>query len=66
MAHWPTIVTHPGASLEDLLEEWGMSQAERAERMGRPAKTINEIVKGKNPDLLPLQDQRPTVVHFLP
>jgi addiction module HigA family antidote len=44
----PTSVTPPGATLEDLLDEWGMSQAQLAERMGRPAKTINEIIKGKS------------------
>jgi addiction module HigA family antidote len=44
----PTTLTPPGATLEDLLDEWGMSQAQLAERMGRPAKTINEIIKGKN------------------
>ncbi len=30
-----------------MLEERGMSQAELAERTGRPKKTINEIIKGK-------------------
>ncbi len=44
----PASVTPPGATLTDLLEEWGMSQVQLAERMGRPAKTINEIIKGKN------------------
>jgi len=44
----PASVTPPGATLTDLLEEWGMSQVQLAERMGRPTKTINEIIKGKN------------------
>jgi len=45
----PDIVTPPGATLADKLEEIGMSQAELAKRTGRPTKTINEIIKGKAP-----------------
>jgi HTH-type transcriptional regulator/antitoxin HigA len=41
------ILILPGETLVDLLEEKGMTQAELAERMGRPLKTINEIIKGK-------------------
>lgn len=44
----PATVTPPGVTLTDLLEERGMSQVQLAERMGRPVKTINRIVKGKN------------------
>lgn len=40
-------VSAPGVTLLDLLEERGMPQSELAERMGRPIKTINEIIKGK-------------------
>jgi HTH-type transcriptional regulator/antitoxin HigA len=43
----PESVSHPGTTLEDVLEERGMSQAELCERTGRPRKTINEILKGK-------------------
>lgn len=43
----PDVVSAPGETLLDILEERGMSQAELAERTGRPLKTINEIVKGK-------------------
>jgi addiction module HigA family antidote len=43
----PDIVSPPGETLVDILNEKGMSQAELAERTGRPKKTINEIVKGK-------------------
>ncbi|TAL36606.1 MAG: addiction module antidote protein, HigA family [Spirochaetes bacterium] len=43
----PETVTHPGETLNDVLEEKGMSQAELSERTGRPKKTINEIIKGK-------------------
>lgn len=43
----PDYVSPPGETLEELLEEHGMSQAELAERTGRPKKTINEIIQGK-------------------
>lgn len=43
----PTRVSPPGDTLAETLEELGMSQAELARRMGRPTKTINEIVQGK-------------------
>jgi HTH-type transcriptional regulator / antitoxin HigA len=43
----PTDVSPPGDTLAETLEEIGMSQAELARRMGRPTKTINEIVQGK-------------------
>lgn len=37
----------PGEILQEALEERDMTQAELARRMDRPAKTINEIIKGK-------------------
>ena len=43
----PEIVTPPGETLADILEERNMSQAELAQRMGRPANKINEIINGK-------------------
>lgn len=43
----PDYVPHPGETLEELLEERGMNQAELAERTGRPRKTISEIISGK-------------------
>jgi HTH-type transcriptional regulator / antitoxin HigA len=45
----PDTVSPPGATLEELLDERGMSQAELAERTGRSKKHINEIVQGKAP-----------------
>lgn len=45
----PDYLSPPGETLEDLLEEQGMTQAELAERTGLSRKTINEIVKGKAP-----------------
>jgi len=43
----PDVVSPPGETLEEMLEERGMTQKELAQRMGRPLKTVNEIVKGK-------------------
>ncbi len=43
----PDYVSPPGETLEEILEERGMTQAELAERTGRPKKTINEIINGK-------------------
>jgi HTH-type transcriptional regulator/antitoxin HigA len=43
----PDQVSSPGETLLEVLEARRMSQAELAERTGRPKKTINEIVKGK-------------------
>ncbi|RQV95359.1 ImmA/IrrE family metallo-endopeptidase [bacterium] len=43
----PDVVSPPGETLLEILRERGMSQAELAERTGRPKKTINEIIKGK-------------------
>ena len=37
----------PGETLLETIEHLGMTQAELAERTGRPRKTINEIIKGK-------------------
>lgn len=43
----PDVVSPPGDTLLEIIEERGMSQAELSERTGRPKKTINEIIKGK-------------------
>lgn len=43
----PDFVSPPGETLLEILEDKGMSQAELADRTGRPKKTINEIIKGK-------------------
>jgi HTH-type transcriptional regulator/antitoxin HigA len=43
----PDAVSPPGATLKDALELHGMSQAEFCRVIGRPTKTINEIIKGK-------------------
>lgn len=43
----PSDVSPPGETLLELLEERGLTQADLSARMERPAKTINEIVRGK-------------------
>lgn len=45
----PDYVTPPGKTLLDKLKETGMTQVELARRMGRPKKTVNEIIQGKAP-----------------
>jgi len=43
----PDYAVPPGHSLVEILGSVSMTQKELANRMGRPLKTINEIVKGK-------------------
>jgi len=43
----PDYAVPPGDSVAEILESVSMTQKELANRMGRPLKTINEIVKGK-------------------
>src|SRR5580704_3800612 len=43
----PDTVSPPGETLLELLEEKSILQTDRARRIGRPIKTINEIIKGK-------------------
>jgi HTH-type transcriptional regulator/antitoxin HigA len=43
----PDWAVSPGDLLGEALDERSMTQAELARRMGRPLKTINEIIKGK-------------------
>ena len=43
----PDFVSLPGETLQEVLDERKISQANLAERTGRPKKTINEIVQGK-------------------
>lgn len=47
-AGWrPNWAVPPGEILLEALDERGMSQSELAIRLGRPLKTVNEIIKGK-------------------
>jgi HTH-type transcriptional regulator / antitoxin HigA len=43
----PDYAFHPGETLAETLETLSMSQADLAQRTGRPLKTINEIIQGK-------------------
>lgn len=43
----PLYAVPPGETLQEFLDERHMSQSELARRMGRPFKTINEIINGK-------------------
>src|SRR5213595_1059071 len=43
----PDYAIHPGETLAETLEGLGMSQAELAQRMGRPLEMISEIIQGK-------------------
>lgn len=43
----PDFAIHPGETLVETIEELGMSQAELAQRMGRPLQMISEIIQGK-------------------
>lgn len=43
----PDSVSLPGDTLQEVLEDREMTQADLAERMGRPKKTVNEIIQGK-------------------
>ena len=43
----PSVVPHPGLTLEDFLEDRAMSQKELSDRTGLSTKAINELIKGK-------------------
>ena len=43
----PDYVSPPGETLLEIIETRGMTQSELAHRMGRPIKTINEIIHNK-------------------
>lgn len=43
----PNYAVPPGETLKETLNSVGMTQAELAERTGRPKKTVNEIITGK-------------------
>jgi addiction module HigA family antidote len=43
----PDYAVLPGDTLKESIDALGMSQADLAERTGRPKKTINEIIQGK-------------------
>jgi HTH-type transcriptional regulator / antitoxin HigA len=46
-AYRPDFATPPGETVKETIEALGITQVELARRMGRPLKTINEIINGK-------------------
>lgn len=46
LRYQPAVVSPPGDTLAELIEERGITQAELARRMGRPLNAINEVISG--------------------
>ncbi|MHA8059876.1 ImmA/IrrE family metallo-endopeptidase [Aquirufa beregesia] len=44
-----SLLSPPGDTIQEHIELMGMSQAELAERMGRPKEKINDVIKGREP-----------------
>lgn len=44
-----SLLSPPGDTIQETIDMMGMSQAELAERMGRPKEKINDIIKGREP-----------------
>ncbi len=44
-----SLLSCPGDTIQDTLDEMGMSQAELSERLGRSIPKLNELIKGKAP-----------------
>lgn len=43
------ILSPPGDTIQETIDELGMTQAELAQRMGRSKEKLNELIKGKEP-----------------
>jgi len=43
------LLSPPGDTIQETIDMMGMSQAELAERMGRPKEKINDVIKGREP-----------------
>lgn len=43
------LLSPPGDTIQETIDTIGMSQAELAERMGRPKEKLNDIIKGREP-----------------
>ncbi|WP_415581516.1 HigA family addiction module antitoxin [Flavobacterium longum] len=46
--YYPQSVSHPGLTLQDILEEREMGSKELAVRTGKPEKTISDVLNGKS------------------
>ncbi len=44
-----SLLSPPGDTIQETIDMMGMSQAELAERMGRPKEKINDVIKGREP-----------------
>ncbi|MBP9211069.1 MAG: ImmA/IrrE family metallo-endopeptidase [Saprospiraceae bacterium] len=44
-----SLLSPPGDTIQEHIDYIGMSQAELAERMGRPKEKINDLIKGRDP-----------------
>ncbi len=44
-----SLLSPPGDTIQEHIDFIGMSQAELAERMGRPKEKINDVIKGREP-----------------
>src|SRR5689334_1719752 len=47
--HQGELLVHPGATLQEALDNAGMTQAELALRAGLSKKTVNQIIQGHEP-----------------
>lgn len=43
------LLSPPGDTIQETIDTIGMSQAELAERIGRPKEKLNDIIKGREP-----------------
>lgn len=44
-----SLLSPPGDTIQETIDEIGMSQAELAERIGRPKEKLNDIIRGREP-----------------
>jgi HTH-type transcriptional regulator/antitoxin HigA len=42
-----SLLSPPGDTIQETIDEMGMSQAELAERIGRPKEKLNDVIKGR-------------------
>ncbi|HNP17175.1 MAG TPA: HigA family addiction module antitoxin [Fulvivirga sp.] len=44
-----SLLSPPGDTIQETIDAMGMSQAELAERIGRPKEKLNDVIKGREP-----------------
>jgi HTH-type transcriptional regulator/antitoxin HigA len=57
-----SLLSPPGDTIQEHIDFIGMSQAELAERMGRPKEKINDLIKGREPITIPTAFQLENVL----